>query len=91
MTLNGELTGYTCGTVLGALAVGCGQMWKTNQLLVWIRAGRLMTVSCIHYWSAVRAMCHCWCYLYSSYRDFNKTGAYIRKLVVSHSRNWLVS
>jgi hypothetical protein len=47
---------YTCGTVLGALAVECGQMQKTNQLLVWIRSGCLMTVGCIHYWSAVRAV-----------------------------------
>jgi len=60
VAMNGELTGYicmyTCGTVLGALAVGCGQMQKTNQLLVWIRSGRLMTLSCVHYWSAVRAV-----------------------------------
>ena len=47
---------YTCGTVLGALAVRCGQMHKTNQLLVCIRSGRLITVSCIHYWSAVSAV-----------------------------------
>ena len=37
---------YTYRTVLGALAVGCGQMQKTNQLLVCIRSGCLMTVSC---------------------------------------------
>jgi len=47
---------YIYRTVLGALAVGCGQMQKTNQLLVCIRSGRLMTVSCIHYWSAVSAV-----------------------------------
>jgi hypothetical protein len=55
VALNGELTGCV-GAVLGAVAVGCGQMQKTNQLPVWIRSGHLMTVSCIHYRSAVSAV-----------------------------------
>ena len=43
-------------TVLGALAVGCGQMQNRNQLLVCVSSGRLMTVSCVHCWSAVSAV-----------------------------------